>query len=307
MPGPLTGLVPACYSPFHADGRLHVEVVDRQAELMRESRISSVFVGGTTGEFASLTVAERKTLTDRWIQAGGGAMKVAVHVGHNCQADAIELATHARQAGAAAVALMPPSYFRPASIQDLVEYCIPVAAEADPLPFYFYDIPVMTGVRMPMSAFLYEAKYRIPNLRGLKYSNDNLMELQECVRLDDGAFDVLFGSDECFFAGLCLGIRGAVGSTYNYAAPVYHRIQAAFDQKDFAAARAEQAKSIALIKTLAEFGFFAASKAVMGMLGVDCGPVRPPLRKLTGAEKIALWERLEPLDVFPRTLRRPEA
>ena len=89
MPGPLTGLVPACYSPFHADGRLHVEVVDRQVELLRESRISSVFVGGTTGEFASLTVAERKVLVDRWVQSGG-SMKVAVHVGHNCQADAIE-------------------------------------------------------------------------------------------------------------------------------------------------------------------------------------------------------------------------
>jgi N-acetylneuraminate lyase len=306
MPGPLTGLVPACYSPFHADGRLYVEVVDRQAELLLESRVSSVFVGGTTGEFASLTVAERKVLTDRWIQAGGGAIRVAVHVGHNCQADAIELAAHARQAGAAAVALMAPSYFRPASIADLVEFCIPVAAEADPLPFYYYDIPAMTGVRMPMSAFLYEAKYRIPNLRGLKYSNDNLMELQACVGLDGGAFDVLFGSDECFFAGLCIGIRGAVGSTYNFAAPVYHRIQAAFDRGDFETARVEQAKSIALIKTLGEFGFLPASKAVMGMLGVDCGPVRPPLRKLTSDQRLALWERLKPLDVFPRPLRRPE-
>jgi N-acetylneuraminate lyase len=306
MPGPLTGLVPACHSPFHADGRLHVEAVDRQAELLLESGISSVFVGGTTGEWASLSVAERKHLTSRWMQAGKGAMRVGVHVGHNCQADAIELAAHARQAGAAAVALMAPSYFRPATIQDLVDFCVPIAAEADPLPFYYYDIPAMTGVRLPMSDFLYHAKFRIPTLRGLKYSNDNMMELQECVRLDDGAFDVLFGSDECLFAGLCVGIRGAVGSTYNFAAPVYHRIQAAFDKGDFATARAEQAKSIALIKTLGEFGFLAASKAVMAMLGVDCGPVRPPLRKLTKEESVALWERLAPLDVFPRPLQRPE-
>lgn len=306
MPGPLTGLVPASHSPFHADGRLNLEAVDRQAVLMRESGISAVFIGGTTGEFASLSVAERKALAERWIDAGRGAIRVAVHVGSNCQGEAVDLAAHARDAGAAAVAVMAPSYYKASSIDDLVEFCAPIAAEADPLPFYYYDIPAMTGVRMPMSTFLHEAKFRIQTLRGLKYSNDDMMELQECIGLDGGEFDVLFGSDECLLAGLCLGIRGAVGSTYNFAAPVYHRIRAAFDKGDLATARAEQSKSIALIKTLASFGFLPASKAVMGMLGVDCGPVRSPLHKLSAAQRVALWERLESLDVFPRPLRRPE-
>ena len=114
----------------------------------------------------------------------------------------------------------------------------PIAAEAEPLPFYFYDIPGMTGVRLRMSEFLYQARFRIPTLCGLKYSNDDLLELQECVRLDHGAFDVLFGSDECLLAGLCLGIRGAVGSTYNFAAPVYQRLIKAFEKHDLETARA---------------------------------------------------------------------
>ena len=136
------------------------------------------------------------------------------------------------KSGAAAVAVMSPSYFKPATIQDLVDFCAPIAAEAEPLPFYFYDIPGMTGVRLKMSEFLYQARFQIPTLCGLKYSNDDLLELQECVRLDNGAFDVLFGSDECLLAGLCLGIRGAVGSTYNFAAPVYQRLMKAFDKHD---------------------------------------------------------------------------
>jgi N-acetylneuraminate lyase len=233
-------------------------------------------------------------------------MRVAVHVGSNCQGDAIELASHARQHGAAAVAVMAPHYFKPATVEDLVAFCAPIAAEADPLPFYFYDIPGMTGVRLSMSAFLREAKFRIPTLRGLKFSNNDLVELQECVRLDGGGFDVLFGSDECLLAGLTLGIRGAVGSTYNFAAPVYRRIQAAFDAGDLATARAEQAKSVALVRTLGDFGYLAASKALMAMLGVDCGPIRSPLRNLTKPELGKLWERLAPLDVFPRKLSRPE-
>jgi N-acetylneuraminate lyase len=306
MSGPLSGLIPACHTPFSPDGELNLNMVEQQAELLIESGIRGVFVGGTTGEFASLTLDERMTLVERWCEASGASMRVAVHVGHNCLPEAISLAAHARQTGAAAVAVMSPSYFKPATIQDLIDFCAPIAAEAEPLPFYFYDIPGMTGVRLKMSEFLYHARFQIPTLRGLKYSNNDFLELQECVRLDHGAFDVLFGLDECLLAGLCLGIRGAVGSTYNFAAPVYQRLMQAFGKRDLDIARAEQGKSIDLIKTLGEFGFLAASKNVMAMLGVDCGPVRPPLRNLTVDQRLALWERLSALDVFPRPLRRPD-
>jgi N-acetylneuraminate lyase len=305
MSGPLTGLIPACHSPFGPDGALALEVVEQQAELLIESGIRSVFVGGTTGEFASLTLDERMKLAERWCQAAGGSLKVAVHVGHNCLTEAMALAAHARKAGAMAVAAMSPSYFKPASIDDLIDFCAPIAAQAEPLPFYYYDIPGMTGVRLRMSDFLFKARFRIPTLQGLKYSNDDLMELQECVQLDRGAFDVLFGSDECLLAGLCLGIRGAVGSTYNFGAPLYQALMKAFDKHDLETARTLQGQSIELIKSLGEFGFFAASKSVMAMLGVDCGPVRPPVRNLTPDQRLALWERISKLDIFPRPLRRP--
>ena len=71
--------------------------------------------------------------------------------------DAIELAGHARQAGVAAVAVAPPSYFKPATVLDLIDFCVPIAAEVEPLPFYYYHIPGMTGVRLPMAEFLREA------------------------------------------------------------------------------------------------------------------------------------------------------
>jgi N-acetylneuraminate lyase len=305
MPGPLTGLIPACHSPLDPRGNLNLDAVDGQASLFVECKIGSVFVGGTTGEFASLSLDERMRLTERWCHAAGGAISVAVHVGHNCRSDAVALAAHARSTGATAVAVMAPSFFKPATIQDLIDFCAPIAAEADPLPFYFYDIPAMTGVRLRMSEFLHQARFRIPTLCGLKFSNDDLLDLQECVRLDHGAFDVLFGSDECLLAGLCLGIRGAVGSTYNLAAPVYQALVKAFERHDLESARDLQGNSIVLIKSLCEFGFLAASKTVMSWLGVDCGPVRPPLRNLTAEQKLELWKRLSLLDIFPRPLERP--
>jgi N-acetylneuraminate lyase len=306
MPGPLSGLIPACHTPFARDGRLNLAMVPRQAELFRQSGIRSVFIAGTTGEWASLTLDERKALCDRWVEVAGDAMRIAVHVGHNCLADAIALTTHARQAGAAAVATVAPSYFKPATIPDLIEFCIPIAAEAEPLPFYFYDIPGMTNVQLPMSEFLHEARFRIPNLRGLKFSHTDVVELQACVHLDGGAFDVLFGCDEALLAGLCLGVRGAVGSTYNFAAPHYQRLIRAFESGDLDAARGVQLQALELIKTLGQFSHLAASKAVMAMLGVDCGPVRPPLRNLSPAQVAELADRLASLSILARPVQTRE-
>ena len=306
MPGPLSGLIPAPYTPFGSDGRLAPEVIDLQAALLKESSVGAVFVGGTTGEWASLNMAERKAVADRWRRPDGGSFQVAVHVGGNNQAECVELARHAREVGATAVAALSPSFFKPATVRDLVDFCAPIAAAAAPLPFYFYDIPGMTNVRLSMSDFLKEAGPRISNLAGLKFSNTDLVELMQCIQFDGGAFDVLFGADECYLAGLAMGVRGAIGSTFNFAAPLYQRIEAAFVRGDHETARLEQAKSIALVKSLAAFGYLGASKGVMGMLGVDCGSTRPPLRSPSREERLAIWERISPLDVFPRPLRRPE-
>jgi N-acetylneuraminate lyase len=303
MPGVLTGLIPACHTPYSRDGQLDLAIVERQAALFREMGLRGVFVAGTTGEFASLTLDERKRLCERWIEVAGDSMRVAVHVGDNCQLNAIELAAHARSAGVAAVALAPPSYFKPATVQDLVEYCVRIAAEVEPLPFYYYHIPCMSGVRLSMTEFLYEARFRIPNLRGLKFSHDDLVDLQGCVAFERGAYDVLFGFDESLLAGLCLGARGAVGCSYNFAGRHYQRLIRAFESGDLAAARAAQAQASDMVKTLASFGFIAASKMVMAQLGVDCGPVRPPLRNLTPPQVDALVGKLTSFDGFARPLK----
>ena len=62
----LDGLVTAVFSPFDADGALNVSVVPAQREYLRATGVDWVFVGGTTGESLSLTLAERKALTETW-------------------------------------------------------------------------------------------------------------------------------------------------------------------------------------------------------------------------------------------------
>jgi N-acetylneuraminate lyase len=306
MTGVLTGLIPACHTPFNRAGQLDLSVVPRQAELFRESGVSSVFVAGTTGEWSSLTREERMALCDRWTEVAGDDLGIAVHVGHNCQAEGIALATHARESGAAAVAAVAPSYFKPATVTDLVDFLAPIAAAAAPLPFYYYEIPGMTGVNLRASHLLHEGRARIPNLGGVKFSHDDLVDLQHCVQANEGGFDVLFGFDEFLLAGLALGVGGAVGCTYNFAAGHYRGLMRAFARGDLDEARARQIEAATMIQSLGKYGFLAATKAVMGLIGVDCGPVRPPLHNLSGQERASLAKELQAFDLFSRPLSRAE-
>src|SRR6185369_1272197 len=152
----IEGLVAAAHTPFHVDGSLNLAAVERQAEHLLKDRVTTVFIGGSTGECHSLSLDERRGLAIRWIEVARrhAPLRVIVHVGSNCIADAKVLAAQAQELGAAAVSALAPSYFKPRSVQVLVECCQEIAAAAPGLPFYFYDIPSLTGVALPMSEFL---------------------------------------------------------------------------------------------------------------------------------------------------------
>ena len=303
-------LIAAPYTPFGRTGELALSIVNEQADLFAHNELAGAFICGTTGESMSMTLAERRLLAETWIRAAAGRFSVIVHVGHTCQRDCIELAEHAASIGATAIAAMAPCFAKPADPEALAEFCVPIAAAAPDLPFYFYHIPGMTGVNMSMAQFMKVAGRRIPTLVGLKYSHDDLVDLAACVALDDGRFEILFGKDEILLAALSLGVRGAVGSTYNFMAPLYNRVIAAFDAGDLPAARREQMRSVELVRMLLRFGpaFMAAGKAVMERLGIDCGPVRSPLRPLTPEQAVQLDEQLTRLgfdDYCAKTSRAP--
>lgn len=295
----LRGLVAATHAPFEADGSLNLPMVERQAAHLLAAGVTQVFVNGTTGECASLSLAERLALAERWLAvAAGTPLRVIVHVGANALPDARQLAAHARENGALAVSAFAPSYFKPGSVSSLVEWCAEIAAAAPGLPFFYYDIPLMTGAALPMGEFLERAAERIPNLGGLKFTNHDLLQFQHCLRAVGGGLSVPWGCDEFLLAALALGGTSAVGSTYNFAAPVYQRLWRAFDEGRLVEARAEQFKSAQLVAVLNRHGYMAASKAVMTMLGVDVGPPRLPVDRLSPEDIRSLERDLVKLGFF---------
>ena len=139
---PLHGLIAATHTPFHGDGSLRVEVIEKQAEHLLKAGVNIVFVCGTTGESSALTVEERRAVALRWCEvAKGSELKVVVHVGSNSLADARDLAIHAQRSGAIAVSALAPSYFKPKSVDDLIACCLEIASAVPTLPFYYTTFP----------------------------------------------------------------------------------------------------------------------------------------------------------------------
>ncbi len=286
-------LVVATHSPFHADGSLAAEIVPIQAGFLATNGIKTVFITGSTGESHSVTCTEKLLLYDAWAAAGSASgLNVIAHVGSNCLEESKILARRADELGFRAISALAPSYYKPGSLAALIECCASIAAEAPRTPFYYYDIPVLTGVTLPMERFLLDAPARIPTLAGIKFTNPDLVSYRRSLDVAANRFDLPWGVDEMLLAGLATGARGGVGSTYNWAPRLYLDLIAAFSRGDLAEARRLQSVSIAMIDAIAATGFLGTAKALMARLGVPVGPARLPLGNPSVAQVDALMERL---------------
>ena len=300
-------LVVATHSPFHADGSLAPEVVSTQAAFLAANGIKTIFMTGSTGESHSVSCSEKLELYNAWAVAGkASGLSVIAHVGGNCIEDAKILARRAGELGFKAISALAPSYYKPAHMSALIDCCAVIAAEAPETPFYYYDIPVLTGLTLPMEKFLVEAPARIPTLAGIKFTNPDLVSYRRSLDIAGNDFDLPWGIDETLLAGLATGARGGVGSTYNWAPQLYFDLIAAHNSGDLPEARRLQSVAIAMIDAIAATGFLGTAKAIMGRLGVPVGPARLPLGNPSEAQIDALMIRLDELG-FARWGAKPLA
>ena len=221
---------------------------------------------------------------DAWHNASAGRLKLIIHTGALSISDIRILGKHAQDLEVFATSIVPPTYFKAGNINQLVSFCKEAAAAAPELPFYYYHT-MLTAPNLPMVDFLKAANNVIPNLAGIKFNWHNLYEFQNCRRLFNGKYDIVFGVDEFFAGALALGAKGFIGSTYNYSAKIYFDIWEAFNRADWDAVEKGMNKVCRGVDLLVENGGLAAGKAMMQCCGIDCGNPRPPLMPLSDSKK----------------------
>jgi N-acetylneuraminate lyase len=300
----IKGLVAAPFTPMNADNTLNLDIIPQYADFLHKTKVKGVFVGGTTGEGISLTQEEQITLMHAWIKAAKGRLVTIFMAGSTSLEACKILAKEAASCGYDAIAYLPPYYFKPNSVQILADCCAEVAAAAPDLPFYYYHIPVLSSVHLPMLPLLKIVHEQIPNFVGIKYSDANLMDCAQCLHFADGKYDIRWGRDEELLAAMAMGVRGAVGSTYNYAAPVYHQVISAFQKGNMETALKYQHQSIEIVRLLGKYGGIRVGKAFMKAVGIDCGHFRLPITRMSDdmyqdflneLEQIGFYEWIKPI------------
>lgn len=294
----IQGLISATFSTFHTDGLVNLEPIPAIVDKLVDDGLKGIFICGTNGEGPNLTVEERMAVAEAYMASAKGRLSVFVHVGHTSIAESRKLAAHAEQIGADAISAVAAFYFKPADVSNLADSMAQIAAAAPGIPFYYYHIPALTGVGMDMLEFLRLGEKRIPNLAGIKYTAATIHEYQACLNHEGGRFDVLYGYDELLLPALAVGAKGAVGSTYNFAAPLYLRVMELFRAGQLEAAQEQQLLLVNMIREMVKFPAIPAQKAIMEMVGFDLGPSRLPLASLSAQDKTRLQERLEAIGFF---------
>lgn len=303
----LKGLISAPFTHTLKNGDIETSKIPEYFQLLLSNNISGAFICGSTGEGVSLTLDEKMEIAEAWASATKNHpdFKVMTLVGGNCIKDAITLAKHAQSVGLYAVAFTSPSYFKPQNVEILGDICHQIASEISNTPFYYYHIPVLTEVYFSMFNLLRQIHGKIPNFAGIKFTHEDFMDFSQCVAFENEKYDILWGRDECWLSALAAGAKGAVGSTFNYAAPLYHQITEAFENGDLKKAQKLQLMSIEMINLLSKYGGIAVGKSYMKLIGMDLGDFRLPIKNPGPTEFEAFSKDVASIGFFDYCSRLP--
>ncbi len=304
----ISGLVAAPFAPMKDDGDLNLEIIPSYYNLLERNGVAGAFINGTTGEGVSLSMDEKKSVTDAWVKSGkeGKGLKIINLVGGTSVKDCIELARFSSLKGLDAVSVISPHYLKPSSVNELASFIKEVADHVPGMPVYYYHIPALSGVNFPMLELLKVSRESIPNFAGIKYSHNDLMDFFSCLNYDGGYYDMLWGTDQTLTSALVLGCKGAVGSTYNYLAPLFSLLIKNFESGNTGKALELQQQANEMIYLLDKYGGIRTGKAFMRYIGLNCGKFRTPLNNFDEDTYMDLCKDIEALKVKENMFSLPE-
>ena len=269
------GVLPALITPFTEDGgAVDAVALAENVERLVAAGVGGLVPGGSTGEFTTLSNAERRQVTEVTIEAAGGRVPVVPGTGALSTRETVELSVHAERAGAAAVMVVPPFYDAPKWPELLAHY--DAVADAISIPIVYYNLPGATGVELTA-----EQLRELP-ISALKDTGGDAVAATELIQTDGPT--LLNGYDTLTFAALAAGVEAVVwgaASILPEQCVELHRLL--IDDIDLPAARELWARLWPLCRFLEGQSYSAAVKTACRLVGDTTGPVRAPLLELDDA------------------------
>ena len=282
------GIFTALLTPFDKENKVNEKELEKLVKFNIAKGVKGFYVGGSTAEAFLLSTDERKQIMDV-VKSVAPNHTLIAHIGSVNELEATELGKHASKLSYDMVSSVAPFYYKFTFNEIKNYYCR--LADVSALPMLVYHFPAFSGVNMgmnEMSEFLSDDRFA-----GIKYTSNDFFTMEQCkTRFADKL--VYNGFDEMFLAGLSMGADGGIGSTYNFMADNFVKIQGLFKENKMEEAKAVQQVANKIITILCKIGVMQAEKEVLNQLGFDFGVCRAPFGVPTDEEKELIRKEIIP-------------
>jgi N-acetylneuraminate lyase len=217
----LKGLWPALLTPVTSEGKVNEKELEKIIELIVAQQLDGIYLLGSTGQGFLYAEEERKHIAKLSLEITNKRLPVIVHVGALSTDESVRLAQHAAAHGADGISSVGPIYYATSPAMGLQHY--KRIANATILPFFPYQIG-----NAPMTDDMIRQLLEIPNVKGLKLTTGNLLEISAINIKSKGAWKLFSGADELMCQAAVCGTVGAIGSTYNLFGPVCQYVRREF-------------------------------------------------------------------------------
>jgi 2-dehydro-3-deoxy-D-pentonate aldolase len=299
-PRPLCGIVPPLATPLAARDKLDHAALEQLVERIVGGGVHGLFVLGTTGEAAALSLRLRQEVVERVVKQVGGRIPVLVGVSDTSLVESLAAAEHAAAVGADAIVATTP-YYVPMEQSELIDYFRALHDES-PLPLYLYNMPGLT--KTWISVDVVRAAMELPNVHGLKDSSGDLAYFREVAselhRRPD--WSLLVGPEGLMVDTLALGGHGCVGGGANVWPQLFVTLYEAATRGEQAEVERLQSQlaTLAVIYNDGQYGACAIRgiKCALSILKVCDEQMAATFRPATPEQRTAIADALKRLQLL---------
>ena len=206
-----SGVMPALVTPLDANEKINVPVLNQLLNDLLAKGADGFYLCGATGEGIAVKTEERMLLAEEAIKTVGGRKPCIVQVASGNFEDAIRLAKHAEQVGAAAISATPPMFF--SYDKDDVYSYYKKLADAVSIPMMIYYNP---AAGFHINADIAAKMFEIDNVTAIKWTSSDYYQMMRLKDITNGEMNIINGPDEMLLMGLSAGADGGIGTTYNF-------------------------------------------------------------------------------------------
>jgi len=278
---PLKGIIAYPITPFTANGTVDLPKYKELLERMVRAGVHAVAPLGSAGVLPYLSDLERETIVGATMEQVNGRIPVMIGVSSLTTERVVHHARFAEKMGAAAVMIIPMSYWKLTEAEIFTHY--DTVASAISLPIMAYNNPATGGLDMAPE-FLAKL-LKIPNVTMIKESTGDVNRLHRLVQA--AGEDVAFynGSNPLALDAFVAGARGWCTAAPNLIPQLNLDLYAAMQRGNLADALAVFRKQLPLLQFIVAGGLPRTVAAGLKIMGIDAGYQRAPLADISEADK----------------------